>query len=724
MRRARVVVLFAIWTVSTVSAMEGHSAEGSLTSNTTDPLAWLEERGGERALEWVRDHNERTVRWFTGDSRYQRYYKMALADRRDRRVELGSIASPIQRIGAWVYHTWYDELRPYGVWRRTSLESLRAGRAEWHPVLDMESLAGPEKKPWTIVRAICSENTSRCLLALTRKWWKHLEFREFDISKQEFPEDGFILHESRHSSAVWRDDESLWVATDLGVGTGGDGRPLIVKAWLRGQPLSEAQEIFRVSPEEHDHVTLIEISDEIGSRHTFIVAHANRTRGAASYWMLNRDGATQLLTLPQKVTLRALFRGNLIVTINEDWDVAGKYWKAGSILAIPIARAAVPVPEVTLVATPGEREVLSDVIATNTGLLVFGMRNLSARVEKFTEDDDGWRASAVPMPENGTIFPQYLMTNQQGDRVYATYESFTQAPVTYEIDVVSNQVTPFGRASARQRTGAYITEQLEAVSKDGTRVPYFVVRPRVFEFNGRAPTILAGYGWDGARQRPRYDSIIETLWLNQGGVYVLALVRGGGELGPTWHVRREQRQHTYEDFKAVAEDLIKRKLTSPRRLGVFGYSAGGLLAGVALTQHPELFNAAFLMCPYLDNFRPDLVAGSIEQVASEYGSLDVPSERSFLARTSPYQNVRKVKEFPVPFIYSNTSDMNVFPAQPRRFAAKLESLGVPFFYYEAAEGGHSYGKTPEEVAHGVALTYVYFADRLMDSSDTDEKSQH
>ena len=260
-----------------------------------------------------------------------------------------------------------------------------------------------------------------------------------------------------------------------------------------------------------------------------------------------------------------------------------------------------------------------------------------------------------------------------------------------------------------------MVEQDWATSRDGTKIPYFLVHPKQMKANGSTPTLLFGYGGFQLSKPPVYLPEMGKLWLERGGAYAIANIRGGGEFGPAWHqsALRDHRQRAFDDFAAVAEDLIKRKVTSPRRLGIYGRSNGGVLTTVSMTQRPDLFNAIVVESPLVDMLRYHKLSAGASWVA-EYGNPDVAGDRSFIAAYSAYQKVNEDVKYPEPYITTNTEDDRVHPGHARKFAARLKAVGAPYLYYENTFGGHANDADPELNAKRWARHYVYLAQKLMD----------
>jgi prolyl oligopeptidase len=406
-----------------------------------------------------------------------------------------------------------------------------------------------------------------------------------------------------------------------------------------------------------------------------------------------------------------LYRGQAVFVLGADWRSGDSVWPRGSLVSIAMRQASSARP-LTLMMTPGPREMIAiqDSSATSAGLLVTTYSQVRARLQRFTWVQGQWQREAIPLPDNGTV--RLGMSQSDAATAFVTYESFLRPQTLYRVDAKHGKATPMASTSSECGNGTLLTEQLHAESPDGTSIPYFVTRPGDLKRDAEAPTLMLGYGASGAAETATYNAALCQFWLIRGGVYVVANIRGGGELGPAWNLRGAERRHTYEDFIAVAEDLIKRKITMPRRLGILGASSGGLLMGVMYNQRPDLFNAIVIQSPVLDLFRNDLLMGGA--AVTIFGSAEEPRERAFMEATSPYQNLRARAEAPIPFIMTNTSDDNVHPAMARRFAAKMQALNLPFFYYEAPEGGHGLWSTPEQRAQYEALFYTYLMQRLMD----------
>ena len=487
----------------------------------------------------------------------------------------------------------------------------------------------------------------------------------------------------------------------------------MVKLLRRGQTLSQAQTVFRGEPSDVG-VSPSTLVDGQGHKAVLIVREV--TTFESETYLLTDHGAAQL-ALPRKASVEDLLDGRLLISLKEAWtpEAGGATYPSGAVVAVDLAAARAEPDRLspTLVWAPGPRQSLGEVAATRDRLILTSYDNVRGRAQVFTPSPDGgWTATALHLPDNSSI--AVAAANDRDDRAYLEVTSFLTPTTLWMTDAWSGQLDKVKARPPKFDASDLVTEQFEATSKDGTRVPYFVVHRRAIAYDGSNPTLLYAYGGFEVSMTPTYSSTLGKLWLERGGVYVLANIRGGGEFGPAWHEAglNVHRQRIYDDFAAVAQDLIARRITSPRRLGIRGGSNGGLLMGVEFEQHPELWNAVVIQVPLLDMLRYEKIAAGSSWVG-EYGSVSDPAQRAFLASISPYQNLRAGVRYPEPFIFTTTKDDRVGPVHARKFAARMEALGLPFLYYEETEGGHAAGANLREAAHEQALEMVYLSRKLM-----------
>lgn len=684
----------------------------------SDPFAWLEEPQGERALTWVREQNEHTLAVLKADPRFPRYHATALEVAQGKYRLAASNVYSGRLLDGWVHDLWRDDAHPLGLWRRTPLQSFLSVDPKWEVLLDLDKLSAKEGRRWELRLPAVSclpSRPNRCLISLGDAGRIDGIYREFDLASRSFVKDGFSLAEGE-SNLVWKDENTVYVTTNLGESPGPSTQFTAVKSsravrlWKRGQELAQATVVLE-TPKDTLATVPVEYRDINGER--LVTVDSVDLLNRAKQWLLDASGTARPMTLPAQHGNLVFHRGYCIVQLLVAWTVAGHTWPAGALVSVPLTEITRAAPTVRPLMIPDPRESIYEVASTPAGVLVTTSSNVNGRLSKFELHDDQWRQHTIALPDHGTI--RLVLSEPQSDKAVVTYQSFLQPVTLYEVEVSTNTAQPLRSEGAQFDSARFVTEQFEALSKDGTRIPYFLVRARDLKFDSTSATLLKGYGGFQGSMYPMYLGVVGRLWLQQGGTYVLANIRGGGEFGPAWHEAavKTNRQRAYDDFTAVAEDLVRRRITSARRLGIEGMSNGGLLVGVMLNQHPELFHAAVAKVPLLDLLRPDLVRGG-DHMANEYGSLDVPEERAFLEKVSPYQNMRVRPDFPVPLLMTATNDDNVHPAYARKYAAKMQELGMPFFFYEAIEGGHSASITPEGRAENDAIQFTYLVRALLD----------
>jgi len=483
-------------------------------------------------------------------------------------------------------------------------------------------------------------------------------------------------------------------------------------AVMLGEPLSAATEVFR--GQVSDVSVNVSTLDDAQGHHALLIQ-----RGVSFF-----ESETSLLTphglkklnLPRKASVVELFDGQLIVKLDEDWSADGAQFRQGTLASIDLAQA-IAAPDAlrpTVVFAPNARQAVEEVGGTRSGLVVTTLDNVRGRATLFTRSHDGaWVAQAIALPDNTTV--SISDTSAHSATAYLSVAGFLQPQGQWRVDVTRGQARQLRALPAQFDASRDEVEQFEATSTDGTKIPYFIVHPKGMALDGNHPTILYAYGGFMVSKSPQYIGTMGKLWLEHGGVYVMANIRGGGEFGPAWHDAglKTKRQIIYDDFAAVAHDLIDRKVTSARRLGIMGGSNGGLLMGVEMTQHPQLWNAVDIQVPLLDMLRFEQIAAGASWVG-EYGSVSNPDERAFLARISPYGNLHRDVKYPKALVWTTTKDDRVGPQHARKFAARLSEYGIPYYYYEVIEGGHGAGANLKERAHTSALEYTYFARQLMD----------
>jgi prolyl oligopeptidase len=665
-----------------------------------DPFLWLEDVESERALEWVETRNAATLERLSASPTYQPIFRQVqeILDSRDR------IAFP-SIMGDRLFNFWQDQNHRRGIWRRTTWESYLSGSPRWEVVLDIDALAAAENVPWAFAGASCLEpEYRRCLVRLSRGGADAVEVREFDMEAGRFLEDGFRLPEAKQSVA-WVDENRLMVATDFGPGSmTASGYARVARLWQRGTPLSAATTLFEGAEED---VSVSVASWRTAERTLNLVIHRPGFFESVRYVL--EGGELIRIDLPLDAG-QSLVGDRMVVYLRSPWDVGGRTYPGGTLIHIGYDEFLRGGRNFEILLQPTERQTVSGTSATRDYLLVSMLDNVQGELRKYRYANGTWTFDHVPAPAMGSI--GVAATSPLTNRYFFTYSGFTQ-PTTLYLAEEDGSTREVRRMPAMYDAAGLTVEQHETASRDGTRIPYFVVRQAGTPVDGSNPTLLYAYGGFEISSRPGYNPVTGAAWLERGGVYVLANIRGGGEFGPEWHrsALRENRQRAYDDFLAVAEDLIARGITSPRHLGIMGGSNGGLLVGAALTQRPDLFNAVVVQIPLLDMRRYHLLLAGASWMA-EYGNPDDPDDWAFISRYSPYQNLRPGMEYPRVLFTTTTRDDRVHPGHARKMAAMMESMGYPVDYFENTEGGHGAGVTSEQRARTLAITYAYLWEQL------------
>lgn len=701
--RATVVTLVAVATFASAAISP---ARAQNTDPAADPFVWLESVDSARAQDWVRTENAKTLAVLQADPHFATAYRDAVAsgEAKDR------IPTP-EIVAGKVYNFWQDAEHVRGIWRRTSFADYANSVPAWETVLDLDALAKSEGKNWVFHGADCeSPSERRCLIDLSDGGEDASTVREFDLTSKSFVADGFVLPHGKQTIA-WADDDTLLVSREWAPGElTASGYPFVVKRVARGRSLDAAVEIFRGAKSDVS-VSPFVVVDGNGRR---IVGLERGTSFFEHETYLVTAAGAQRFAIPLKASPAGMIAGRLLVKTEEPWSTNGTTFAAGALVALDaervLANPAALAP--TLVYAAPDRATLDRVVTTRDRLVISTLENVRGRAYVMTPNPDGtWTQKRLELPDNSTIEP--TAADLHGSSVYLSITGFLNPTTLVRADADTMAVANVKALSAQFDASQDVVEQFEATSRDGTRVPYFVVRPKAMIYDGATPTIMTAYGGFQVSETPTYSATVGKLWLERGGAYVLANIRGGGEFGPAWHEAglKTNRQRIYDDFAAVARDLTTRKITSPRDLGIRGGSNGGLLMGVEFTQHPELWSGVEIAVPLLDMLRFEQIAAGASWVG-EYGSVSIPEQRAFLASISPYNNLRAGVKYPEPFVWTTTKDDRVGPQHARKFAAKLHALGDPVLYYEVTEGGHGAGANIKERAFTTALEYTYFTRKL------------
>ncbi len=679
-------------------------------SESPDKYQWLEEVSSERSLAWVKAENERSLKVLESDPHYKPLEAAAL-----KALESPDRLPMPNLNGGDVYNTWQDAEHVRGILRRTSLADYLTAQPHWQTVLDYDALAKQDNEKWVQKGRVCLYPGNKlCLVSLSAGGEDADTLREFDLQTGKFVEGGFVLPRSKQNVA-WMDKDTLLVARDWGAGTmTKSGYPFVVKMWKRGEPLEQAKEVYR-GTESDTLVAPVMLNDSDGHQVPIMFRLVSFFNSEVS--LLTPAGCNKI-GLPGKAQVSDLLAGQIIVTLNEDWKPEGQNTKfvQGSIVSLDL-EAVKKDPlhlKPTVVFAPTATEFAQSVDTTKNHLLITTLEHVQGRAYSYSLDATGaWTRQRLAVPDNLAVSIE--SANWSDNRFVLLVEGFPTPSSLLLGDAAAGTLREAKTLKPQFDASQDVVEQLEAVSKDGTKVPYFVVHRKDMKFDRTNPTLLTAYGGFQVSITPSYSSITGKLWLERGGVFAVANIRGGGEFGPAWHDAglKTHRQRIYDDFAAVGRNLVTRQITSPRRLGIVGGSNGGLLMGVEMTQHPEMWHAIVIQVPLLDMLRFEQIAAGASWVG-EYGSVSVPEERTFLASISPYNQLKPDVNYPEPLIFTTTKDDRVGPVHARKFAAKMEEFKKPFFYDEIVEGGHGAGADLKEKAATAAVEFTYLTRKLMD----------
>lgn len=671
-------------------------------SPVNDRYSWLEDVSSDSSLQWVRARNAKTESAIASTSQFKTLEAelRAILDS-DERIP------GVEKIGDYYYNFWKDAQHERGIWRRTTLSEYRKPNPKWETVLDLDALNEAEGTKWVWHGADCLRpKYSRCLIALSPGGSDADVTREFDLTTKQFVKDGFYRAEAK-GGMTWIDENTVFIFTDFGSGSmTSSGYPRIVKQWKRGTPLTQAVTVYEGKPDDmyisggHDHTP--------GYERDFV------SRTIAFYndelYLRGNDGTLTKIDAPNSAN-KDIHKDWLILNLREPYSANGKEFPAGSLIAANLNEFLAGGRNFTALFTPNEHAALESYTWTKDHLVLNVMEDVKNRLKVLTPGKGDWKESQFTgAPSIGTVAVSAVDRDESND-VWLTVTDFL-TPTTLSIAELGHAPEVLKSNPRYFDSSRDTVEQLFATSKDGTKVPYFLVRPKDLAYNGLAPTLLYGYGGFEISMTPAYSAAIGKAWLEKGGVYVLANIRGGGEYGPAWHqaALKANRHKAYEDFAAIADDLVARKITSPQHLGTMGGSNGGLLMGNMLTQYPEKFGAIVVQVPLLDMKRySHLLAGA--SWMAEYGDPDT-QDWEFIKTFSPYHLFDANKSYPPTLFITSTKDDRVHPAHARKMMAKMEAAGKDVLYYENIEGGHGGAANNEQAAHMSALAYVFLWDKL------------
>jgi prolyl oligopeptidase len=671
-----------------------------------DPWQWLEDVDGARSMAWVREHNARTAQRLQALPQYAGLHRDALAA-----LDSETRIPDVEQHGPWLYNLWQDPGHPRGLWRRATLAEFRKSEPRWETLIDIDALSKAQGKGFAFGGAVFrGSDNRRALVELAPGGGDAAEVREFDVETKAFVADGFRLPEAK-SRVSWRDDDSLYVATDLGPESlTRSGYPRLIKTWRRGTPLSAATPLYAAGVDSIS--AAVRRIDEPGGASLDILVDE------LTFWTARNsllvDGRPVPLDLPPTAALAGSYQGQLVIWLKADWTRDGKTWPAGAVLLATPAALQGHGGQPEAVFLPGGNAIVQGVVATRAGILLTLLDNVRGRLSRYSHDARGWHRVAVPFPDNGSI-KVATVDDDSGDAI-VEYESFLTPPSLWHVPAAPGARPRKLKSQAATFDGSrFKVTQYRAVSADGTRVPFFVVGSKRMKFDGTNPVWMFSYGGFEESLQPSYSGSYEDMhgaygkmWLERGGVFVLANIRGGGEFGPAWHTAALRANHVkaFEDFEAVAATLDALHIATPRHIGIEGRSNGGLLVASTMLRRPQLYGAVVCGNPLTDMQRFNkLLAGASWE--GEYGNPDKPEDWAFISQYSPYQRVEPHRALPPVMFYSTTRDDRVHPAHARKMAARMEEMGYPVAYSENIEGGHHGPVVTEQLATRIAQTFAF-----------------
>jgi prolyl oligopeptidase len=697
-----------LWIFSVNTMAQAPSNPGRAEPAAEDPYEWLEEVLGDKALEWVKARNAIVQNRMEREESFEKL-RSDLLEILDSNARIPFVS----KRGEYYYNFWRDKTNERGLWRRTTLEEYRKAEPKWEVVLDLDALGKTENENWVWKGAsLLRPDYQRALITLSRGGADANITREFDLKTRSFVADGFELPESK-GSVSWIDIDHLFVSTDFGDGSMTDsGYPRMAKLWKRGTPIEQAKLVYEGKQEDMSVGAVHD--DSPGFERNFV------TRNIAFYndelFLVKDSGELVKIDAPNTAS-KSVFKQYLLLELREAWTLGTKTYPAGSLLVSDFDRFLRGERAFEVLFEPSANTALSSVTTTKDHVVINVLEDVKNRLyvltPSTTESPAAWRREPlVGAPAFGTVNVTAVDSDDSNDYFMTSTDYLT--PTTLSIGTIGKVPEELKRLPHFFDSVGMQISQHFATSSDGTKVPYFMVAKKDVNLDGKNPTLLYGYGGFEISLQPNYSATVGRAWLTQGGVYVVANIRGGGEYGPRWHqaALKENRLRAYEDFAAVAKDLVARGVTSKQRLGIQGGSNGGLLVGNMITLYPELFEAGVCQVPLLDMKRYNKLLAGASWMA-EYGNPDYPDQWAYIRKFSPYQNVQPSVAYPKVLFTTSTRDDRVHPGHARKMMAKMESQGHAVWYYENIEGGHGGAANNKQSAFMQALAYTFLKQELM-----------
>jgi prolyl oligopeptidase len=668
-----------------------------------DPFIWLEDVTGDKALSWVRERNAVSTAELAKSPEFTE-----LDDRLLKILDSKDKIPMIAKHGQWYYNFWRDDKNKRGLWRRTTLDEYRKEQPNWEIVIDLDALGEKEKENWVWHGAqFLRPKYERCLVSLSRGGADASVVREFDVVAKEFVKDGFTLPEAK-SEISWQDLNTIVVGTNFGPDSlTKSGYPRIAKEWKRGTPLADAQMIFEGKPTDVFAGAQWDLTPGFEREFAF-----RAPTFFTNEMFFRHDGKFVKVDKPDDATA-SVHRDWMYVKLRTEWKVGDKSYPAGALLAIRFDAFMKGDRAFDVLFEPTERKSLAGFSPTFHNVILNELDNVANHLYVLTPADGKWKRQSVPDEARFSSLTAGAVDPDESDDYFLQVDGYLTPATLYLANVNGKPSEKLKSTPSFFNPDGLEVTQHQTASKDGTQIPYFQVARKGLKLDGSNPTLLYGYGGFEISMTPRYQPGTGAAWMEKGGVYVVANIRGGGEFGPNWHkaAMKANRHRAYEDFAAVAEDLVKRKVTIPKHLGAMGGSNGGLLMGNMLTLYPDRFGAIVCQVPLLDMQRyHKLLAGA--SWMDEYGDPDKPEEWAWLKTFSPYQNMKADLKYPRTLFTTSTRDDRVHPGHARKMAAKMYEMGHDVLLYENIEGGHGGAADNKQAAFMNALAYTFLWKQL------------
>ncbi len=669
-----------------------------------DHLNYLTDISSDRVNQFVEQENKLSLDRLTKDPRYEKTYSeiLSILTAKDKLPHFYFIGSDI-------YDFWQDEIHVRGILRKTTVDQLNANKPDWQTVIDIDALSKSENKNWVWKGFDCLEPQNElCLVELSDGGKDAKVLREFNLKTQSFVANGFYIPESK-TDATWIDQNTLYICDGTNPQTlTNSGYPTVVKKLKRGQKIENAEIVF--TAEKTDVAAWLSNYNR-GGKNYFILNQA-KTFYSGKRFLISDDGKNTLQAIPmsEDAEFVQIFNDQFLFSNRSDFIIKDTVYKPGSVFSFSLNNLSNP--EYHVVFTPSETQFFEFAVGAKNYLIVTVLDDVKKSVLKYQFKNNQWISDKINLGDAGNT--SVMASTNDNDLIYLNFTSFLNPTEYHYLDLQhSKSLKKIMTSPIRFDSKNLVADQYKTKSSDGTMIPYFVVHKKNIKLDGANPTLLYGYGGFEIALTPHYLGATGKAWLEKGGVYVLANIRGGGEYGPDWHKAglKENRQLVFNDFYAIAEALIAKKITSPKHLGIHGGSNGGLLTSVAFTQRPELFNAVISEVP-LANMMEYHKWLSGNSWMAEYGNPDVPAEREYLLKYSPLHNLQIEKKYPEVFYVTSTKDDRVHPAHARQMVARMREQNHAVIYFENKDGGHGRAANMTEYSKLLALQFVYLFQKL------------